>query len=308
MVFASCLQSEANHFAVIFTDITERKQHEEHKQEMLENEQQLTEELQTSNKELQSTTEELEMVNAELIDQKNELRELVDSLAVSNRELEQFAYVASHDLQEPLRMVTSFTQLLEKRYKGHIDDDADEYIDFIVEGAHRMKDLIDDLLVFSRFNTQAKEFELFDLNNALNGVLSYLQTYIVENNTQITYDPLPLIVGDSSQIQQLFQNLLSNAIKFQDDEPPRIHISADESSDEWKFGVSDNGIGIDPEYQEQIFNVFKRLHTRIEYPGTGIGLSICKKIVERHGGRIWVKSKLGEGSTFYFTIPKKIIE
>ena len=297
-----------DHFAVIFTDITERKQHEEHKQEMLENEQQLTEELQTSNKELQSTTEELEMVNAELIDQKNELRELVDSLAVSNRELEQFAYVASHDLQEPLRMVTSFTQLLEKRYKGHIDDDADEYIDFIVEGAHRMKDLIDDLLVFSRFNTQAKEFELFDLNNALNGVLSYLQTYIVENNTQITYDPLPLIVGDSSQIQQLFQNLLSNAIKFQDDEPPRIHISADESSDEWKFGVSDNGIGIDPEYQEQIFNVFKRLHTRIEYPGTGIGLSICKKIVERHGGRIWVKSKLGEGSTFYFTIPKKIIE
>jgi len=239
----------------------------------------------------------------ELIRSQDNLRELVDKLEVSNRELEQFAYVASHDLQEPLRMVASFTQLLEKRYKGKLDEDADEYIGFIVEGAHRMKDLIDDLLVFSRFNTQANEFELFDMDTALNSVLSYLQPYMNENHAQITYDPLPSIMGDSSQIQQVLQNLLTNAIKFHGDEPPKIHISAEESGDEWTFGVSDNGIGIDSEHQEQIFEVFKRLHTREEYEGTGIGLSICKKIVERHGGRIWVESKPGKGSTFYFTIP-----
>jgi PAS domain S-box-containing protein len=239
----------------------------------------------------------------ELIRSQDNLRELVDKLEVSNRELEQFAYVASHDLQEPLRMVASFTQLLEKRYKGKLDEDADEYIGFIVEGAHRMKDLIDDLLVFSRFNTQANEFELFDMDTALNSVLSYLKPYMNENHAQITHDPLPSIMGDSSQIQQVLQNLLTNAIKFHGDEPPKIHISAEESGDEWTFGVSDNGIGIDSEHQEQIFEVFKRLHTREEYEGTGIGLSICKKIVERHGGRIWVESKPGKGSTFYFTIP-----
>jgi light-regulated signal transduction histidine kinase (bacteriophytochrome) len=239
----------------------------------------------------------------ELIRSQDNLRELVDKLEVSNRELEQFAYVASHDLQEPLRMVASFTQLLEKRYKGKLDEDADEYIGFIVEGAHRMKDLIDDLLVFSRFNTQANEFELFDMDTALNSVLSYLQPYMNENHAQITYDPLPSIMGDSSQIQQVLQNLLTNAIKFHGDEPPKIHISAEESGDEWTFVVSDNGIGIDSGHQEQIFEVFKRLHTREEYEGTGIGLSICKKIVERHGGRIWVESKPGKGSTFYFTIP-----
>jgi light-regulated signal transduction histidine kinase (bacteriophytochrome) len=166
-----------------------------------------------------------------------------------------------------------------------------------------MKDLIDDLLVFSRFNTQANEFELFDMDTALNSVLSYLKPYMNENHAQITHDPLPSIMGDSSQIQQVLQNLLTNAIKFHGDEPPKIHISAEESGDEWTFGVSDNGIGIDSEHQEQIFEVFKRLHTREEYEGTGIGLSICKKIVERHGGRIWVESKPGKGSTFYFTIP-----
>ncbi len=286
------------------TDITERKKAEEQKNEMLAKEQQLTEELQSSNEELQSTTEELHLTNKELLYQQDELRELVDKLEVSNRELEQFAYVASHDLQEPLRMVSSFTQLLENRYKDKLDTDADDYINFIVEGAHRMKDLIDDLLVFSRFNTQAKEFELFNMDTALNGVLSYLQPVIQMNHAQITHDSLPQVMGDSSQIQQVLQNLLTNAIKFHGDQPPLVNIFLKDSEDEWTFGVSDNGIGIDPRYHEQIFQVFKRLHTRDEFEGTGIGLSICKKIIERHGGRIWVESELGKGSTFYFTIPK----
>lgn len=232
------------------------------------------------------------------------LRELIKKLEVSNRELEQFAYVASHDLQEPLRMVNSFTQLLEMRYKEKLDDDADEFIGFIVEGANRMKDLIDDLLAFSRLNTEAKPFEDIKMEETVNAVISYLKPSIKENNAEITYEKLPNISGDNSQIRQLFQNLISNAIKFQGNQSPKVHISAQESKNEWKFGVTDNGIGIDPEHQEQIFSIFKRLYTREEYEGTGIGLAICKRIVERHGGQIWVESEEGKGSTFYFTIPK----
>lgn len=231
------------------------------------------------------------------------LQELVNNLEISNRELEQFAYVASHDLQEPLRMISSFTQLLERRYKNQLDDDADEFIGYVVEGAQRMKYLIDDLLAFSRITSEAEHFELFNLETALNVVLSYLNPLIEQNNTIITHEPLPSIKGDYSQIQQLLQNLISNAIKFHDEQPTKIHISSKKSDKEWIIGVSDNGIGIDPKYQEQIFDIFNRLHTREEYPGTGIGLAICKKIVERHGGRIWVESDTNKGSTFYFTIP-----
>ncbi|MDD1774857.1 MAG: ATP-binding protein [Methanobacterium sp.] len=275
----------------VLRDITERKQVEEHKQRLLENEQQLTNELQISNEELNLT--------------QNKLRELVNKLETSNKELEQFAYVASHDLQEPLRMVGSFTQLLEMRYKERLDDDADDYIGFIVEGANRMKDLIDDLLAFSRINRKTKEFKLTDLKNALDDVILSLQTYIRENNAIITYDSLPIIKCDSSQIRQLFQNLISNAIKFHSDKPPEIHISAQDTGKEWLFGVSDNSIGIETEHQKKIFDVFQRLHTRDEYQGTGIGLAICRRIVERLGGDIWVESELGKGSTFYFTIPKQ---
>jgi PAS domain S-box-containing protein len=232
------------------------------------------------------------------------LNKAMEELKRSNRELEQFAYVASHDLQEPLRMVGSFTQLLEKRYKEQLDSDADDYIGFIVEGANRMKDLIDDLLSFSRLNSEAKEFKLTDLNKALDDVLLNLKPYILENNAQITHDQLPIINCDHSQMRQLLQNLLANAIKFHADEPPKIHISSEETINDWKFILSDNGIGINPEHQEKIFDVFKRLHTREEYEGTGIGLSIAKRIVERHGGKIWVESEPGKGSTFYFTIPK----
>lgn len=233
-----------------------------------------------------------------------QLRYSMDELKRSNEELEQFAYVASHDLQEPLRMVGSFTQLLEKRYKGELDDDADDYIAFIVDGANRMKDLIDDLLTFSRLNTHAKEFKSTDLENVLNDVLADIQTSIDKNNVIITYDPLPTIKCDPSQLNQLFQNLIVNAIKFQDEKPPIIHISAEELEKDWLFGVHDNGIGIAPEHQKQIFKVFNRLHTRAEYEGTGIGLAICNRIVNRHNGKIWVESELGKGSTFYFTIPK----
>ena len=238
-----------------------------------------------------------------LQESQDKLIKLIDELEVSNKELEQFAYVSSHDLQEPIRMVTSFTQLLEKRYKGQLDADADEYINFIIEGAHRMKYLIDDLLTFSRLNTQAKEFENVNLEMVLNNVLSNLSVSIKENNALINHDPLPTVMADKSQMMQVLQNLIVNAIKFHGPNQPEINISSQRKVNEWIFSVSDNGIGIDPEYQKQIFEVFKRLHTRKEYPGSGIGLSISQKIINRHNGRIWVESELGKGSTFYFTIP-----
>lgn len=285
-------------------DITERQKAEEHKQELLEMEKQLTEELSASNEELMATTEELKTANEALIITQNHLTDMVERLKTSNRELEQFAYVASHDLQEPLRMVGSFTQLLKRRYKGKLDEDADDYIDFIIDGAQRMKDLIDDLLAFSRLNTQAREFEPVLMDVTLNDVLNNLKTSITYNKAQISYDPLPVVKADPSQINQLLQNLIANAIKFCGDEPPRIHISAKELEGQWLFCVEDEGIGIDPQYQEQIFRIFKRLHTREEYEGTGIGLAICKRIVERHDGKIWIESELGKGSTFYFELPK----
>jgi PAS domain S-box-containing protein len=251
-------------------------------------------------------TEELQSANEKLIKIQHELTKTINKLATSNEELEQFAYVASHDLQEPLRMVASFTQLLEKRYKDQLDEDADDYIGFIVEGAQRMKDLIDDLLAFSRLNTDAKGFKSTDLINVLDDVLLYLKPSIDENNVKVTIDSLPIIKCDYTQIRQLFQNLISNAIKFHSDKQPEINISAQDSGKVWLFSVSDNGIGIDAEHQKKIFDVFRRLHTRDEFEGTGIGLAICKRIVNRHRGQIWVESEPGKGSTFYFTIPKII--
>ncbi len=304
----SNLDGEITAAVVIFEDITERKQEEDRKQRMFETEQQLTEELSATNEELQATSEELRTSNEELIITRNNLTELVGKLKTSNKELEQFAHVASHDLQEPLRMVASFTQLLERRYKGRLDEDADDYIGFIVEGAQRMKSLIDDLLTFSRLNTEPCNYEPVLIEVALDDVLFNLRSSIEENNAVITYDNLPTIMGDLPQIRQLFQNLISNAIKFHGDEPPKIHISVKEFEKEWLFGVSDNGIGINPNHQEQIFNIFKRLHTRKDYEGTGIGLAICKSILERHGGKIWVVSEENKGSTFYFNMSKSDID
>ena len=225
-----------------------------------------------------------------------------NKLKESNEELERFAYVSSHDLQEPLRMVTSFTQLLERRYKGRLDDDADDYIGFIVDGAKRMKLLIDDLLTLSRLNTRPRENEFVNLETALNTVLLNLQVSIEENNVQITHDPLPIIYGDLSRKVQVFQNLISNAIKFNDKKITKIHISAKKEENEWIFSVSDNGIGMEPKHLEKIFIIFQRLHTIEEYNGTGIGLAITQKIINQQGGRIWAESELGKGTTFYFTI------
>lgn len=282
----------------IISDLREQKHYEELKETQKK--------LLISNKELQATSKELQSSNKELIFARNNLKEMINKLKVSNKELEHFAYVASHDLQEPLRMVSLFTQLLERRYKDQLDEDADDYINFITEGVQRMKNLIDDLLSFSRLNTEEREFEMVLMNSALNDVLTTLNSAIKENNAQITHDSLPTITADRMQINQLIQNLIVNAIKFQGEKSPKVHISAQELEMEWLFRISDNGIGIDPKHQDQIFKIFKRLHSREEYHGTGIGLSICKRIVERHGGQIWVESEVGKGSKFYFTIPKNV--
>ena len=226
------------------------------------------------------------------------------NLERSNKELEQFAYVASHDLQEPLRMVSSFTQLLEKRYAHQLDADAREFIAFAVDGATRMQKLINDLLDFSRITTRGKEFTKLDATTILGYALSNLHEKIKENGAIVTNDELPFIKGDESQLIRLFQNLIGNAIKFRSEESPRIHISFQTIPDYWQISVKDNGIGINPEYNERIFQIFQRLGNIKKYPGTGIGLAVCKRIVERHGGIIWVESEEGKGSIFHFTIKK----
>ena len=232
-----------------------------------------------------------------------EIAERAEGLKRSNAELQQFAYVASHDLQEPLRMVASFTQLLGKRYKDRLDGDAQEFIGYAVDGATRMQSLINDLLSYSRVGTQGKPFEAIGCDSIVDGVLGNLKLAIEETGAQIVRDALPQVTADAQQMGQLFQNLIANAIKFHGQEPPRVHISAARDGEEWKFRVRDNGIGFSAEYVDRIFIIFQRLHTNTDYPGTGIGLSLCKKIVERHHGRIWAESSPGQGSTFYFTLP-----
>lgn len=234
------------------------------------------------------------------------LKARTEELARSNQELEQFAYVASHDLQEPLRMVASYTQLLARRYKGQLDKDADEFIGYAVDGATRMQGLINDLLKLSRVGTRGKPFAPTDCNRVLDAALANLSVAVQESWAALTRDTLPEVTGDETQLIQLFQNLIGNAIKFRTPgEPPAIHIGAHRIEGAWEFQVRDNGIGISPEYFERVFVIFQRLHSKAEYPGTGIGLALCKKIVERHGGRIWVGSRSGEGTTFFFTIHDK---
>ncbi|MGB9936822.1 MAG: sensor histidine kinase [Methanobacterium sp.] len=233
-----------------------------------------------------------------------ERKKLEDELKRSNDELQQFAYVASHDLQEPLRTIASFTQLLERRYKGKLDENADEFIGYIIDASVRMKQQIEDLLEFSRVMTRGGSFKKFNLENTLKNIVYSLEVLIKENSAEITYNSLPEIYGDEKQIARLFQNLIINSIKFKKpNEIPKIHILAKKEGSNYLFSVSDNGIGIEPQYTDKIFTIFQRLHTRDVYEGTGIGLAIVKRIVERHGGHIWVESEYGKGSTFYFTIP-----
>lgn len=234
-----------------------------------------------------------------------QLKRQAEELARSNADLQQFAYVASHDLQEPLRMVASYTQLLARRYKGKLDADADEFIGFAVDGATRMQALIQDLLAYSRVGTRGKAFAPTDCSLLVDRVISDLGPAMAEARAVVTREDLPTVFADASQLGQVFQNLLANAIKFRGEASPRVHVGARRERSDWIFSVRDNGIGIDPRHQERIFVIFQRLHGGATYPGTGIGLAICKKIVERHGGRIWVESAPGEGTTFLFTIPER---
>ncbi len=233
-----------------------------------------------------------------------DLKDTMNELKRSNADLEHFAYVASHDLQEPLRMVASFTQLLARRYGDKLDKQGHEFINFAVDGAKRMQQLINDLLSYSKVKTHSQPFTEIDMNTILKEVLKDLKYSIEESNVLFMYDDLPKIIGDRSQISQVFQNLISNGIKFNDKENPIIKISVESANNFWIFSIRDNGIGIEQKYHDSIFKIFKRLHSRKDYPGTGIGLSICKKIIKRHRGEIWTESIIGKGSVFYFSIPK----
>ncbi|MDY6901949.1 MAG: ATP-binding protein [Cyanobacteriota bacterium] len=237
--------------------------------------------------------------------QAEELAILAADLERSNAELKKFAYVASHDLQEPLNQVANYVQLLEMRYQDALDEDADEFIGYVVGGVSLMQTLIDDVLAYSKVDMQSIEFATISAEQALEKALNNLRRRIEQTGATITHDELPTVMADSTQLMQLFQNLIGNAIKFRSEKPPEIHIGVSHLEDEWLFSVSDNGIGIEPRFKERIFVIFQRLHTRDEYPGTGMGLAICKKIAECHRGNIWVESQLGEGATFNFTIPLK---
>jgi light-regulated signal transduction histidine kinase (bacteriophytochrome) len=223
----------------------------------------------------------------------------------SNAELEQFASVASHDLREPLRVISGYLRLLSRRYKGKLDRSADEFIEFAVDGSARMQNIINDLLAFSRLGSREKTFAPVNCVEVLQLTRRHLSTAIEESGAVITHDPLPTVTADASQLGQLFMNLVGNSIKYRGDEIPSIHVSTKESDEEWLFLLTDNGIGFDMQHSEKVFEMFKRLHGVDKYSGTGIGLAICKKVVENHNGRIWVESQPGAGSTFFFTIPKK---
>jgi signal transduction histidine kinase len=233
----------------------------------------------------------------------DDLAQKVKQLARSNAELEQFAYIASHDLQEPLRMVATYTQLLAERYRGRLDENADKFIGYACEGALRMQTLVQDLLAFSRVGRNCDTCAHVDCKAAMAEVLLNLGPAIQESGAAVTHGALPAVWADRSQVTQIFQNLIGNAIKFRGKEAPAISVQAEKVGPQWVFSVSDNGIGIAPEYAENIFVVFQRLHTRTEYPGNGIGLAICKKIIERCGGKIWVEAQAGHGSIFKFTLP-----
>lgn len=240
-----------------------------------------------------------------LANQSQASRRQAVELERANAELRDFAFVASHDLQEPLRPIIAFSQLLAERYHGRLDADADDFIGYVVQGARRMHDLINGLLIYSRVDSRAAPLQSADCELVLASALANLAVAVEEAHASITHDPLPVVLADSSQLGQVFQNLIGNALKFRGSQPPLVHVSAERTPDAWRFSVRDNGIGIDAQFRDQIFSMFKRLHSNEDYPGTGVGLTICKRIVERHAGKIGVESEAGRGSTFWFSIPDR---
>lgn len=293
-------EKRAEMILLAMEDITERKQAQDALRKAYEELEQRVEartrELAVANRELQREIEERKRVEELLLHKAREL-------ARSNDDLEQFAYLVSHDLQEPLHVASGFLRLLARRYQGKLDAKANEFINCALDSINRLEQQIKDLLDYSRVTTRGKEFTRVDVNAVLEQVLKDLSLTIKEKKARITHAPLPEVMADRSQLARVFQNLIGNALKFCGDKHPQVHIGAEQVNGEWQFFVQDRGIGIDPKHHERIFLMFERLHSRAEYPGTGIGLAICKKIVERHGGRIWVESQPGQGSTFYFTIP-----
>lgn len=263
-------------------------------------------------KRLHQTNHSLETLNSDLQRQVDEqaaaLAKANDALEQSSVQLQQFAYIASHDLQAPLRGIAGFAQFLQQDYGGKLDDTADEYIEQIVLGAQRMQQLINDLLAYSRVESRGRAIAPIELANVFDEVVEVHQTEIEEAGSTVTRGELPTVMGDAAQLSQLFQNLVSNAVKYHAEEAPCVHVSAERNGNSWIFCVRDNGIGIEAKHHERIFEIFRRLHTQEQYPGTGIGLAVCRRIVSRHGGRIWVESELGNGSTFYFTLPDRVLE
>jgi chemotaxis family two-component system sensor kinase Cph1 len=231
------------------------------------------------------------------------VEERTHELSKTNAELERFAYIASHDLQEPLRNTANFAMLIESRYRERLDADGREFLGYIVAGVKHMRELVDGLLLHSRLGT-APQIAPVDCEALLGKVLSAYHTAIAESGAAVTHDPLPVVQGDAAQLEQVFANLLSNALKFRSDRAPRVHIAVHERYDVWEFSVNDNGIGIDPRYAGQIFEMFERLHSHAQYPGTGMGLALCRKVVENHHGRIWLDSQGGTGARFVFTLPR----
>lgn len=264
-------------------------------------------EVQRRNGELFAIQQELEKRNDALVETREELRRTVRQLEASNEQLDHFASTVSHDLQEPLRMISRYLQLLEERYGDELDEDATDFIDYAVDGADRMQAMVTGLLEYSKIDTQANggQFERVDVEQTLQDVRTDLQVRIDESDAEITTESLPQVYANPSQLRQLFQNLLSNAIEYSGDEPPRVHVSAapSETGTEWEFTVRDEGIGIEPSAQDRIFELFQRLHALDDHSGSGIGLALCQRIVEHHGGELWVESEPGVGSVFSFTLP-----
>lgn len=239
---------------------------------------------------------------------RKELQASGEALEQSNLELQQFAYVASHDLQTPLRAVAGFAQLLQSQYQGQLDENADKYIDTIVSSCERMKTMINDLLDYSRIESRTKPFQQVSMLDIFHDASMILRAAVKETAGTLTHGELPAVMGDKAQLSQLLVNLIGNGLKYHGEEPPHVHVDAEENSEDWTISVRDNGIGIDPQFHERIFEIFRRLHTHEEYKGTGIGLAVCRRIVKKHNGRLWLTSKPGEGTTFFFTIPRIEIE